>query len=90
MISNVRLSISIFWGHQKFTITSAPVVLFLWSENPASVGDLYKYELTGTGDESQLGLLFAIGATIIAQFSKLVFRKKRVKRSYEVAEIYRP
>jgi hypothetical protein len=54
-----------------------------------SIGDLYTYELTAARDDLQLGLLFASGASIIAQFGKLVFRKKRLKRSYEVGEMYR-
>lgn len=53
-----------------------------------SIGDLYIYELTAAGDDLQLGLLFASGASIIVQFGKLVFRRKPLKRSYEVGEMY--
>ena len=64
--------------------------LFVEEERYAkSAGDLYTYELIGIGDELGLGLLFASGATITAQFGKLVFRKKRLKRAYEIDEIYR-
>jgi hypothetical protein len=63
--------------------------LFVEKESYAkSIGDLYIYELTTAGDELQLGLLFASGASIVAQFGKLVFRKKRLKRSYDISEIY--
>lgn len=65
--------------------------LFLEDEEryAKSVGDLYTYELIGVGDELELGLLFASGATITAQFGKLVFRRKRLKRVYEISEMYR-
>ena len=64
--------------------------LFAEEESYAkSVGDLYTYELIGVGDELELGLLFASGATITVQFGTLVFRKKRLKRSYEISEMYR-
>ncbi|HEX5873883.1 MAG TPA: hypothetical protein VFY60_04485 [Pyrinomonadaceae bacterium] len=54
--------------------------LFVEEESYAkSVGDLYTYELNGIGDELELGLLFASGATITVQFGTLVFRKKRLK-----------
>ena len=54
-----------------------------------SIGDLYIYELTAAGKELQLGFLFASGATIVAQFGKLIFRKKGLKRGHEVGEMYR-
>jgi len=54
-----------------------------------SLGDLYIYELTAAGQELELGFLFASGATIVAQFGKLIFRKRRIKRSYELGEMYR-
>jgi len=64
--------------------------LFVEKESHArSIGDLYIYELTAVGDELQLGLLFASGASIVAQFVKLVFRRKPLKRRYEVGQIYR-
>lgn len=53
-----------------------------------SVGDLYTYELTGAGEELQLGFVFANSTTIVAQFRKLVFRKKRLKRRYDHGEMY--
>ncbi len=60
--------------------------LFVDEESYAkSIGDLYTYELTADGDDLQLGLLFATGATIIVQFGKLVFRKKRLERSHKKA-----
>jgi hypothetical protein len=56
-----------------------------------SVGDLYLCELTAASDEDlQLGFLFASGATIIARFRKIVFRRRRVKRKYPVGERFRP
>ena len=65
--------------------------LFGEEESPIeSVGDLYTYELTDAGnDKLGLGFLFASGASIVAQFERLVFRKKRVARSYEVGDMYR-
>ncbi|HEU4507360.1 MAG TPA: hypothetical protein VFR78_03910 [Pyrinomonadaceae bacterium] len=64
--------------------------LFVEDERYAkSAGDLYTYELVGVGDELELGLLFASGATITVQFGRLVFRKKRLKRSYDLGEMYR-
>lgn len=64
--------------------------LFVEEESYArSIGDLYTYELTAVGDGLQLGFLFASGASIVAQFGKLVFRRKSVKRIYEVGQIYR-
>lgn len=54
-----------------------------------SLGDLYIYELTAADDNRlQLGFLFASGATMVAQFKKLVFRRSPVARSYELGEIY--
>ena len=53
-----------------------------------SIGDLYTYELTAVDDNLQLGLLFATGATIVTEFGKLVFRKKRLKLQYEAGEMY--
>lgn len=52
-------------------------------------GDLFAYELTGaeTGD-LQFGLLFASGATIIFQFQKLVFRRRRITRTFSLDEAY--
>lgn len=63
----------------------------LFGEEPFNthrIGDLYICELTMAGADLQLGLQFANGATIVAQFEKLVFRKKRLKRRYDIAEIF--
>ena len=55
-----------------------------------SIGDLYTYELTAVDkDNLQLGYLFASGATITIQFQKLVFRRHRIKRKFEIKDIYR-
>ena len=44
-------------------------------------GDLYLCELTATDEKTlQLGLLFASGATIVIQFQRLMFRRRRIKR----------
>lgn len=54
-----------------------------------SLGDLYIYELTRADkDNLRLGFLFASGATIVAEFQRLVFRMKRLKRRYEIGEMY--
>jgi hypothetical protein len=54
-----------------------------------SVGDLYIYELVAGGkDQLQLGFLFATGASVIIDFRKLVFRKNRIRRKYELGEMY--
>jgi hypothetical protein len=63
--------------------------LFVDDESYAkSIGDLYTYELTLVGDDLQLGLIFATGATIVAQFGKLVFRKQRLKPQYDGGRMY--
>ena len=55
-----------------------------------SIGDLFTYELTAVDEVSlQLGFLFASGASVITQFRRLVFRRRRVKRQYDESEIYR-
>jgi hypothetical protein len=54
-----------------------------------SIGDLYCNELTQTDkDTLELGFLFASGATIIAHFKRLVFRRTRIKRRYKIGEMY--
>ena len=54
-----------------------------------SLGDLYIYELSdGGNDRLRLGFLFATGATIVVEFKKMVFRRKRINRSYPVTDIY--
>lgn len=53
------------------------------------VGDLYLLELSAVDDKLlQLGFLFASGATIVAQFRRLVFRRKRIVRKYDQGEMY--
>jgi hypothetical protein len=55
-----------------------------------SLGDVYIYELTASDDKGlQLGFLFASGATLVIKFKRLVFRKRRITREYEVGEMYR-
>lgn len=64
--------------------------LFIEEDDPTkSIGDLYSNELTEADkDTLQLGFLFASGATIIVQFQKLIFRRKRIKRKYNIGEMY--
>jgi hypothetical protein len=53
------------------------------------VGDLYTYEILAIDDDNlQLAFLFASGALVIVQFRKLVFKRRRVDRRYNVNEIY--
>ena len=57
--------------------------------NDKSIGDLFTYELTEVdNDILQLGFLFASSASIVIQFRKLVFRRRRVKRQYDAGEMY--
>jgi hypothetical protein len=54
-----------------------------------SLSDLYIYELTATDRKGlQLGFLFATGASIVIEFQRLVFRRRRIKREYEPGEMY--
>jgi len=64
--------------------------LFIEEDSYAkSIGDLFTYELTiADTDNLQLGFLFASGATIVIQFRKLVFRRQRIRRKYEIGEMY--
>jgi len=64
--------------------------LFIEEQSYAkSLGDLYIYELTALDQNIlQLGFLFASGATIVVQFKRLVFRRRRIKRQYETGEMY--
>jgi hypothetical protein len=39
-------------------------------------------------DNLQLAFLFASGAAVIVRFRKLVFKRRRVDRRYNVNEIY--
>lgn len=65
--------------------------LFGEEESPLkSVGDLYTYELTDGGNNKlRLGFLFASGASIVVEFKRIVFRKKRIARGYDVGAMYR-
>ena len=65
--------------------------LFVDEESFAkSLGDLYIYELTETDEKDlQLGFLFGSGAWVVIQFQRLVFRRRRIKREYELGEMYR-
>jgi hypothetical protein len=55
-----------------------------------SLGDLYIYELTAIDDQGlQLGFLFASGASVVIQFRRLVFRRRRITREYQLGEMYR-
>jgi len=64
--------------------------LFVEKESYAkSLGDLYIYELTDAGkDRLRLGFLFASGGSIVVEFQRLVFRKKRIRRQYPVGNMY--
>jgi hypothetical protein len=63
--------------------------LFPGGPSHRSVGDLYTCEIVGINDDHlQLSLLFASRATIILQFSKLLFRRRRIDRRYGLSEIY--
>ncbi len=54
-----------------------------------SLGDLYLCELTAKDEKTlQLGLLFANGSTLVIQFRRLVFRRRKIKRQYPVGEMY--
>jgi hypothetical protein len=54
------------------------------------VGDLFIYEIVAVDENLlQLGFLFASGASIVAQFSKLTFRRQRIDRKYAPGEMYR-
>lgn len=54
------------------------------------IGDLSTYELTAKGPKKlRLGFVFATGATIVVEFRKLVFRRKRLPRKYDAGEMYR-
>jgi hypothetical protein len=54
-----------------------------------SIGDLYTYELTAANSrELQLGFLFASGASMVIQCERLLLRKRRLQREYELGDIY--
>jgi hypothetical protein len=70
-----RVTSDLFAGEQSFA---------------KSLGDLYIYELTAIDEKGlQLGFLFASGASVVVQFQRLVFRRRRIKRQYEIGEMYR-
>jgi hypothetical protein len=51
------------------------------------LGDLFTYEIVAIDDDLlQLGFLFASGSSIVAQFARLVFRRRRIKRKYPAEE----
>jgi hypothetical protein len=53
------------------------------------LGDLFTYEIVAVDkDLLQLGFLFASGASIVAQFTRLVFRRQRIGRKYPINEKY--
>jgi len=55
-----------------------------------SIGDLFTYELTAVDEiHLQLGFLFASGSSVIIQFRRLVFRRRRINRRYEIGAMYR-
>jgi len=54
-----------------------------------TLGDLFTYEIVAVDkDLLQLGFLFASGASIVAQFTRLVFRRQRIGRKYPINEKY--
>jgi len=65
--------------------------IFIEEESYAgSIGDLFTYELTEADNNNlQLGFLFATAASVMIQFQRLVFRRRRVKREYDIEDIYR-
>ena len=64
--------------------------LFSYEESVSeNLGDLYLVELTASeGKKLQLGFLFASGASLIIEFRRLVFRRRRIKRKYRIGEMY--
>jgi hypothetical protein len=65
--------------------------LFIFEEMSAqSIGDLMNCELTAVNEAYlQLGFIFVSDATLIVQFQKLIFQRRRIKRKYEVGDMYR-
>ncbi len=54
------------------------------------LGDLLTYEIVAVDENLlQLGFLFASGASIVAQFKRLIFRRRRIERKYPAGEMYR-
>jgi hypothetical protein len=55
-----------------------------------SIGDLMICELTAVDENYlQLGFPFASGTSIVIQFQRLIFKRRQIKRQYEVGEMYR-
>ena len=58
-------------------------------EDTGAIGDLYTYELTAASEDYlRLGILFATGAEIEFEFRRLIYRRSRIQRSYDLGEIY--
>lgn len=50
---------------------------------------VYLYEVTDAGnDRLGLGFLFASGTSVVVEFESLVFRQRRIRRSYSIGDIY--
>jgi len=64
--------------------------LFSYEESISEdLGDLYLLELTASeGKKLQLGFLFASGASLVLEFRRQVFRRRRIKRKYQPGEMY--
>ena len=64
--------------------------LFSYEESVSEdLGDLYLLELTASeGKKLQLGFLFASGASLVIEFRRLVFRRRRINRKYRIGEMY--
>jgi len=64
--------------------------LFSYEESVLEdLGDLYLLELTASEEKKlQLGCLFASGASLVIEFRRLVFRRRRTKRKYRIGEMY--
>jgi len=61
----------------------------LFVEDQKDFSDLFTYEIVALNDDYlQPGFLFASGATVIIQFRKLVFHKRKIKREYPINDIY--
>ncbi len=54
-----------------------------------SIGDLFIYELTPANEEYlRMGFLFATGAEIEIDFRRLVYRRHRIQRKYDLGKVY--
>ena len=62
----------------------------LRGELSIGLGNVFTYEIVAADKNLlQLGFLFASGASIVGQFTKLVFRRLRIKRKYPLGDICR-